>query len=348
LDFLGFGTFFEYMRPSLGPFGAALVMALLLTPLFRWLAPYVGFVDKPNARKVHSTPTALLGGLAIFLAFMTAVVHYVSFTDKALWGIVAGAAILALVGLWDDRKGLSPLARLLVQVAVASSVVIFFDLSAVFLKTPWLNIPFTIFWIVGITNAFNLLDNMDGLSAGLAFIAAAAFAILALRKPPVSELSLRVGMVSAAMAGASLGFLPYNLRSARIFMGDAGSLVLGFVMATVAIWGSWRSPSAATSVAIPLLVLAYPIFDTTLVVLFRWKRGQPIHQGGKDHSSHRLVNLGLSKNEAVFVIHLLALCFAINAMLISGGTFRGAIMAMIMGAILFLVFGIIMSKAKIE
>lgn len=326
----------------------ALAAALLLTPVFRWLAPYLGFVDKPNARKVHSQPTSLLGGMAIFLAFLAAVVYNVSFADKALAGIVAGAAVLAVVGLWDDRWGMSPLARLLVQVAVAASVVVFFDLSASFLPTPWLNIPFTIFWIVGITNAFNLLDNMDGLSAGLAFIAAAAFVVLALRKPPVTELNLRVAIVSAAMAGAALGFLPYNLRSARIFMGDAGSLVLGFVLSTVAIWGNWRSPSVATSIAIPLLVLAYPIFDTTLVVLFRWKRGQPIYQGGKDHSSHRLVNLGLSKTEAVFVIHLIALCFAIIALIIAGSTPRGAFMSMVMAAILFLAFGIIMSKAKIE
>lgn len=336
------------MRPSAWPFLVALGAALLLTPCLRWLAPRIGFVDNPNARKVHAAPTALLGGMAIFVAFLAAVVMSVSFADKALVGIVTGATILALVGLWDDRWGMSPLARLSVQIAVAAGVVIFFDLSASFLQTPWLNIPFTIFWIVGITNAFNLLDNMDGLSAGLAFIAAAAFTVLALRKPPVSELNLRVAIVSASMMGATLGFLPYNLRSARIFMGDAGSLVLGFVLSTMAIWGNWRGPSVATSIAIPLLVLAYPIFDTTLVVLFRWKRGQPIYHGGKDHSSHRLVNLGLSKNEAVFVIHLVALCFAIIAMMIAGGTPRGAFMAMVMAAILFLAFGIIMSKARVE
>jgi UDP-GlcNAc:undecaprenyl-phosphate GlcNAc-1-phosphate transferase len=283
--------------------------------------------------------------VGIYLSFALAVA-FTATTDLPIQGIVTGAGLLMILGLFDDRYGMHPVVKLLGQVA-AASLVIACGVKVNFLHTPYLNIPFTILWVVGITNAFNLLDNMDGLSAGIAFISASAFAVITAHHLFLGPEQMQTMVLAASLAGACLGFLRYNLYRASIFMGDAGSMVLGFVLASIAALGSWRSATLTTSLLIPILVLAYPIFDTTLVCLLRLQRGVPFYRGGKDHSSHRLTNLGLSKLEAVLLIYLFCLTHALSAILVSSVTFRLALIALFMSACTLFIFGMVLRKAPL-
>lgn len=334
------------MYALLKPWTIALISALLLVPILRGLALKTGFVDLPANRKVHTRPLALLGGVGIYLSFALAVALTATF-GIPITGIVAGAALLMILGLIDDRQGMNPLIKLAGQVA-AAAIVIGCGVHVQFLNTLYLNIPFTILWIVGITNAFNLLDNMDGLSAGIAFISASAFAVITASFLFLGPEQIQAMTIAAALAGACLGFLRYNLYRATIFMGDAGSMVLGFVLASIAALGSWHSETVTTSILIPVLILAYPIFDTTLVTLLRLQRGVPFYQGGKDHSSHRLVKLGLSSTESVLLIYLFSLTNALAAMLVSLVTFPLALMALFMSVCTFFIFGMVLRKAPID
>jgi UDP-GlcNAc:undecaprenyl-phosphate GlcNAc-1-phosphate transferase len=336
----------DYIRPLGAPFAAALAFALVLTPACRWLARAVGLLDRPNARKPHERPTPLLGGGAILGAF-AAVVLMRRDARGALWGILAGALIVFLLGLVDDRRGMHPWVKLGGQ-AVAAIVVINSGVRVTFLGDGPAGTAFTLFWIVGLTNAFNLLDNMDGLSAGVGSISAAAFAVLASRYVGLGWEQSPTAIAGAALAGACLGFLPYNLGGASIFMGDAGSMPLGLILASLAAFGSWRSPTLPTSLAIPVLILAYPIFDTALVTICRWRDGRPISQGGTDHSSHRLVNLGLRKTEAVILIYLFAASHAVTAFLVSSATLRLSLLALTLSAIILAVFGLILARARAD
>ncbi|MBI3988604.1 MAG: undecaprenyl/decaprenyl-phosphate alpha-N-acetylglucosaminyl 1-phosphate transferase [candidate division NC10 bacterium] len=335
----------EYLSPLIRPFLIAFLSSLLLTPLLRRAAMGIGFIDDPKPHKFHKAPTALLGGVGIYTAFALALL-LTRGLDRPLRGILLGATLLLILGLVDDRQGMNPWTKLLGQtIAAASAVLAGIQIS--FLFTPYLNIPITLLWIVGITNTFNLLDNMDGLSAGVAFIAASTFAVLASRYAEVGPEQLPAVVAAISLAGACLGFLVYNLKPASIFMGDAGSLVVGYVLASVAALGSWKSPTTPTSVLIPLLVLAYPIFDTILVTILRWRRGLPIFQGGKDHSSHRLVSLGLSELEVVLLIYLFSLCHALTAALVTSITLRLSLIALTVSASVLFIFGMILRKAKV-
>jgi UDP-GlcNAc:undecaprenyl-phosphate GlcNAc-1-phosphate transferase len=259
---------------------------------------------------------------------------------------LAGVLILFL-GIRDDLDpngvGVRWWLRLLFQAALAG-LVLQAEIRISFLQTAWISIPITLLWIVGITNAFNLLDNMNGLSAGVAAIAGLTFAALAARYVEVGPEQMPTVKAAAALAGACLGFLPSNLRG-RIFMGDAGSLFLGFTLACLAALGSWRSPTVPTSVIIPILVLAYPIFDTTLVVILRLLRGQSPVVGGRDHSSHRLVRLGLGRLEAVLLIYLFSLSHAFTALLVSSVTFRLSLLALAGSTSVLFIFGMVLRKA---
>lgn len=334
-----------YLEPLLRPFLAGLLTALFLTPICRRLASRIGFLDAPATQKLHQSPTPRLGGPAIYTSLLLGL-WIGGPTHPALIGIVGGATLLLLVGLVDDWRGLAPATKLGAQL-LAASLAVGTGVQITFLGHPVLGIPLTLLWIIGITNAFNLLDNMDGLSAGIASIGAATFAVLAARYYHVGPEQSATAMTAGALAGACLGFLRYNIHQASIFMGDSGSLVVGFVLATLAALGSWHSPKVSTSILIPILVLAYPIFDTTLVTVLRWRRGQSIFEGGKDHSSHRLVNLGLGRTEAVFLIYLFALCHALTAALITSVTFRLSLLALAVSVSVLFIFGMVLRKAPI-
>ncbi len=301
-------------------FAMALTVAAVGTPLMRRVALRAGVLDQPTARKVHTTPVPLLGGIAIYAGVMAALIFYHDRQEIVqVAGIVVGATWVSLTGVWDDRSGLGASAKLLAQVVAAAILIA----SGIQVKLPvpaWLNLLLTVTWVVGITNAFNLLDNMDGLSSGVAAVAAAYFLLLA----ALSGQYL-VGSFAAALLGASLGFWVYNFNPARIFMGDAGSLFLGFLMAVLGI--KLRFPTNVPWVTwmVPILVLGVPIFDTTLVFVSRLRRGKnPLTTPGKDHVSHRLVQLGWTRREAVLLLYLVGCALGGVAIFVSVATVRAA------------------------
>jgi len=289
-------------------FVAALVLAVAGTPVARRIAVRLGFMDAPSARKVHTAPMPLLGGLAIYAAFILALLLTDQFYVSQLVGILIGATLVSFLGVWDDRMGLGPLLKLAGQF-LAALVLIATGVKVDLLPYPYVDELITVFWVVGITNALNLVDNMDGLSSGVAAVASGFFFLLA----AMSKQYL-VSILAAALLGASLGFLRYNFNPATIFMGDTGSLFLGFVLAAVGI--KLRFPDNVPTVTwmIPVMVLGLPIFDTTLVVVSRFRRRVPFYLGAKDHISHRLVMLGFTRREAVMALYLA--CFALGALAI--------------------------------
>jgi UDP-GlcNAc:undecaprenyl-phosphate GlcNAc-1-phosphate transferase len=297
-------------------FAGALVLVIGVTPVARWLAPHVGVVDQPSARKVHKRPMPRLGGAAIFLAFVVALVVFENrYNFQQLAGVLIGASFVSFLGIWDDRWGLRPILKLLGQILGALILVATSVRTELFGHWQWADVTLTVFWVVGITNAFNLLDNMDGLSGGVGAVAAAFFTLLAAMSRPPQVL---VGGLSAALFGVCLGFLVYNFNPATIFMGDAGAMFIGYMLAAVGI--KLRFPGNVTFVTwmIPVLVLGVPIFDTTLVFISRLRRRlNPLTTPGTDHTSHRLVRLGFTQREAVLMLYLAGCGLGVLAMFIT-------------------------------
>ncbi len=282
----------------------ALTFALLATPLVRRVAIRVGVVAVPRARDLHLQPVPLLGGAAIYGGFVIALLI---FGDRAyvreLVAILIGATLVSLFGLADDRWGLHARIKLGGQL-LAGITLLLGDVQIQLFGQPWLNWLITLIWVIGITNAINFLDNMDGLSGGVASIAAAFFLLLAAMNEPRQFL---VGAMAAALLGACIGFLRYNLNPATIFMGDTGSLFIGFILAALAIKLRFLGNTTLVTWMIPLCVLALPLFDTCLVCVSRLRRGvNPFTTAGKDHLSHRLHHLGMTKREAVMTCYLIA------------------------------------------
>jgi UDP-GlcNAc:undecaprenyl-phosphate GlcNAc-1-phosphate transferase len=280
-------------------FLSALLLAIGGTPLARRLALRLGVIDRPSKRKFHKSPTPLLGGIAIYTAAIIVLLVYDYFYIRELVGILVGASLVSFMGIWDDRRPMRPLIKLVGQIA-AAGILVLSGVQVQFLRNDVLNIAVTVVWIVGITNAMNLMDNMDGLSSGIGAVGSAFFFLLSAMSG-----QYLVGSLSAATLGACIGFLLYNVNPARIFMGDSGSLFLGFMLAAVGI--KLRFPSNVDFVTwmIPVIVLGLPIFDTTLVIISRLRRGKnPLTTPGKDHVSHRLVAMGLTQREAVLVLYL--------------------------------------------
>jgi UDP-GlcNAc:undecaprenyl-phosphate GlcNAc-1-phosphate transferase len=280
---------------------SALIIAVGVTPLVKRLAHRTGMLDKPSARKQHTVPTPLLGGLAIYLGVIIALIILGNrFYVSQIIGIFVGATLVSFLGLWDDRRGLSPWVKLAGQF-LAAGIVAMTDVRIVLSPYDALNIALTMLWVVAITNAMNLLDNMDGLSGGIAAIAALYFLLFAAMSG-----QYLVGALAAALVGACIGFLFYNLNPASIFMGDTGSLFLGFTLASLAIKLRFPENSAFVTWMVPVFVLAVPIFDTSLVIVSRLRRGlNPLTTPGKDHLSHRLALLTGSTREAVLICYLI-------------------------------------------
>jgi UDP-GlcNAc:undecaprenyl-phosphate GlcNAc-1-phosphate transferase len=290
---------------AVAAFPAALlaVWALLRSPVARRL------VAAPSADRWHDQPTPLIGGIAIFAGitaglWLAVATGGISLT-KEVWGIYGGVVLLFAAGLVDDIRALPPAVKLGLQVA-AAVLVLATGTDVQLIHTQVVGWALALLWLVGMTNAFNLLDNMDGLAASLAAIAFGFFAIDAVTTHP----SHTILALSLAGAFACAGFLPFNLRPrgrALAFMGDSGSQVIGFFLAALGLSASWKV--AGTTVAtflLPILILAVPILDTTLVTIVRVLEGRPVYQGGRDHSSHRLVRLGLSEKSAVLLLALIA------------------------------------------
>ena len=294
-------------------FAGAVVLTIGMTPLARWLAPRLGVMDSPAARKVHRRPVPRLGGAAITLAVIAAALLLGERYNFAQFGtILIGATGVSFLGLIDDRWGLRPLVKLIGQILAALLLVA----SGIHVGTfghPVLNGIATVVWVVVITNSINLLDNMDGLAGGVAAIAAAHFALMCFFSG-----QYLVGALSIAVMGACLGFLFYNLSPANIFMGDSGALFLGYVLAALGI--KLRFPENVTFVTwmVPVLVMGLPIFDTTLVVLSRLRRRRnPLTTPGRDHVSHRLVAAGMTQREAVLLLYVVAFVLGLLALFVT-------------------------------
>ena len=289
----------------------AYAVAHLSTPLTSALAHRLGVVDRPTpgSHKVHAEDTPYLGGAAILLGLGAGVTVYLVFGDppdgfialRNVLTVLGIGLVLSLVGLGDDIRPLPRTVRLGVQIAAAAAA---WSLGFQVQATPyeWVNIAITLVWIIGVTNAFNLLDNMDGLSAGLATLAAASFGGMAIiGDQPV------IAMVLLSLAGSSAGFLTHNRHPAKAFMGDSGSLLLGFLLALLGIELVFENIVEVTFL-VPVVVLGIPIFDTTLVVLSRMRHGRSVFLGGRDHVSHRLVRAGLPVKYAVGLLYWAGAC----------------------------------------
>jgi UDP-GlcNAc:undecaprenyl-phosphate/decaprenyl-phosphate GlcNAc-1-phosphate transferase len=286
--------------------GVSFVLSVLCTRLVRSFARQSGMVAKPRADRWHKKPTALLGGVAIFLTVMavtlTTALLATDFSAK-VWYVLGGSTLLWLIGLVDDLVHMKPYQKLIGQV-LGAAIVIHGDLLLQWTPVPLVNMGLTVLWIVGITNAINLLDNMDGLAAGISAIAAVILGIHLLQHGYVAE-----AFLLGVLTGALIGFLVYNTCPASIFMGDCGSMFIGFFLASAALLidSAGRSRSLLPVLAVPVLVLCIPIFDVTLVTVLRKLAGRSLSQGGRDHSSHRLVALGLTEFRAVLLLYALAI-----------------------------------------
>jgi UDP-GlcNAc:undecaprenyl-phosphate GlcNAc-1-phosphate transferase len=294
-------------------FAGALVLAIGVTPVARWLAPRIGVMDQPAARKIHLRPVPRMGGVAIFLAVILAALVLGERRNFDQFGsILIGATGVSFMGLVDDRWGLRPLVKMLGQVLAALLLYANGIYVGVF-RHPILDLVVTVFWVGYITNAINFLDNMDGLAGGIAAIASLFFALMC----SFSRQYL-VGALSIAVLGACLGFLFYNLNPASIFMGDSGALFLGFTLAAIGI--KLRFPDNVDFVTwmVPVLVMGLPIFDTALVIISRLRRRlNPATTPGKDHISHRLVAAGMTNREAVLTLYVISFLLGLLAIFVT-------------------------------
>ncbi len=294
-------------------FISALLIVLGTIPFIRKNAIRWGFVDQPSVRKIHTHPVPRLGGVAIYLGcIITLIAFGHQFYIAQVVSMLIGATLVSFLGVWDDRHGLRPLFKLAGQI-VAAGILYATGVQVGFLHHPILNVAATLLWVVGITNALNLLDNMDGLSGGVATVACIFFFLLA-----VMSGQYLVASLAAALLGACVGFLYYNLNPASIFMGDSGSLFIGFMLAALGIKLRFPDNVAFVTWMIPVVVLGLPIFDTTLVIISRLRRGlNPLTSPGKDHVSHRLVLMGASQREAVLILYLVCCALGVIAMFLT-------------------------------
>jgi UDP-GlcNAc:undecaprenyl-phosphate/decaprenyl-phosphate GlcNAc-1-phosphate transferase len=302
-------------------FAVALFASLTLTIPVRQFALRVGMVDQPGQRKIHLQPIPLLGGVAMYAAVLLAMLF--SRGDETLTqilAILAGATLVVMVGTLDDRGLLHHQVKLFVAMPVAASILLASGIHARVFSAFWpgtaatfADAVLTVFWITGITASFSILDYMDGLCAGIAAVASLFFAFLAALHGQVW-----VSTLAAAVMGAALGFLRWNFNPARIFMGDGGAMLLGFLMATLSLKLRLSGVSLAAEIVAPVLVLGATIFDTTLVSISRSRRGLlPFATPGKDHTAHRLSNCGLGTRRAVMCMYALGGVFGLLALLVS-------------------------------
>jgi len=287
--------------------------SLALVPLVRWLSFRVGRVSMPRKDRWHSRPTPALGGVGMFVAFGISMLVMILIRGdwtiyQTRWSMIISAVLMFALGLYDDFKTIKPPTKLIGQLLAATIVIFWGDTRIDFFPWPIANILLTYFWLIGITNAINLLDNMDGLAGGIALIASGMLAYFFWKSDQLVLLQLTL-----TLSGAILGFLVFNFPPARIFMGDSGSMFLGFLMAALAIARQTQASNVFAALGVPTLLLLLPILDTSLVAITRMLRGQSPIQGGTDHTSHRLIAFGLSERQAILVLYSVALVSGVAA-----------------------------------
>ena len=283
-------------------FVIALIVTYICTPLVRTLAVKIGAIDAPDARKVHQVSIPRLGGLAIYIGYMLSLLYSVK-DISSVKGLLIGSVILVAVGIWDDVKQIGPKTKLLGQIVAAlmlpifDNAIHFISIGDHMLYLEYLSIPLTVFWIVGFTNIVNLIDGLDGLAAGISLIACIAICIVTLQMGQVD-----LACITLALAGAACGFLRYNFNPAKIFMGDTGSMLLGYTMAAISVMGSVKT-AATVGLVVPVIVLGLPILDTLFAIVRRRINGRPVFQPDKGHLHHRLLAMGLTQKQAVLLMY---------------------------------------------
>lgn len=314
-------------------FFVSLFAATALTPLMRLIAYRLRFLDYPTERKNHALPIPSLGGVAVYLALLCGV-FFTFYYSQAMKVILAGGMVILGLGVLDDKIKIPATIKVL-AILIFAVILSLFGVMINFSHIYILDLLLTLFWILLITSAMNAVDNMDGLAAGLAAISSAFFFIAALRTG-----QYLFGIISTALLGAVIGFLFYNFKPAKIFLGNGGSFFLGFTLATIAIMAEW-SEYPLISYIIPVLILIVPVFDLAFIILWRYRKGitktikEAILYSARDHLSHRLENLGLSQRRAVLLLYLLNICTGISAIVaLPASSFY------VVGFLLFQVFAI--------
>ena len=302
----------------------ALVISFLATPVVKTFAYKVGAIDVPkDARRMHKVPIPRLGGLAIFIGFMVSILLFVKITPE-MKSILLGAAIIVVLGVVDDIMALPAMLKFVVQIIAAAIpathgvVIQAFSNPNIFSKNlywvlGWLSIPVTILWIVAITNAVNLIDGLDGLANGVSAISATTMLVIALL---ASE--GQVAIVLAALVGACVGFMPYNMNPAKMFMGDTGATFLGYILDTMYIQGLFKY-YAVISFVVPFLILGLPIFDTAFAFIRRIAHGQSPMHADRSHIHHRLIDMGLNQKQAVATLYVISAILGLSAVVLTTG-----------------------------
>ena len=322
--------------PLMGIVAAALVVALLValvaTPVVKSLAFKMGAVDVPkDNRRMHDHPIPRMGGLAIFLGFLLSVLLFLDL-DEQLRGMLLGATIIVVLGIFDDIYSLGAKLKFLIQIGAALVAVLSGNVietlsnpnvfsSDLYWDLGWLSIPVTVLWIVAITNAVNLIDGLDGLACGVSTISSMTLLVIAL---VVSEGN--VAILMAALAGGCIGFLPYNMNPAKIFMGDTGSTFLGYILAVVSVQGLFKFYTII-SFAVPFLMLGLPIFDTAFAFIRRIAHGQSPMHADRSHVHHRLIDMGFNQKQAVAVLYIISAILGLSAVVL---TTSGPVKAMLL------------------
>ena len=328
-------------------FAVALIVALLITPAVILLAQKTGAMDAPNARKVHKKPIPRIGGLAIYSGFMAAIIFVAlkfgldgeQFQETV--GLVVSGSLIVALGLLDDYKNLPAKLKLLGQIGAAAVLVLVFNVRIEFMTDPFgdylyldnLAIPATMFWLVGLTNTVNLIDGLDGLAAGVASIASFTIMLIALEQN-----FILVAVLTAALAGAAVGFLKYNFNPAEIFMGDTGSMFLGFMLAGISVTGAVKSV-ATIALVVPVFALGLPILDTTFAIVRRIRGGVPIFKPDKGHLHHRLLSVGFTQRQAVLLMYVISALFGLSAIALTAVSCQIAVLILLV-VVAAIVYGV--------
>ena len=313
---------FTMMATIVLALAVALIVSFLATPIVKSFACRVGAIDVPkDARRMHKVPIPRMGGLAIFLGFIISLLLFCPLDDE-LKGILLGSVIIVIMGIIDDITPLRASLKFVVQI-LAALIPIYYGVQITCISNPnifspdlywdfgWLSIPITVLWIVGLTNAVNLIDGLDGLAIGVSSISALTMLVIAIL---VAE--PQVAVIMAALVGACIGFMPYNINPAKIFMGDTGSTFLGYILACITIQGLFKF-YAVISFVVPFLILGLPIFDTMFAIIRRMSHGQNPMTPDRSHVHHRLIDMGLNQKQAVAVLYVISAILGLSAVVLA-------------------------------
>ena len=336
-------------------FVIAFVFSFALTPVVKRFAFKIKAIDIPkDGRRMHKRPIPRLGGLAIIFGFMVSVLCFGEMT-KGHTSMLIGAMIIATMGIVDDVKALDAKPKFLIQIIAALIVVLWGEVRIEVFTNPivwsgvpymvlpyWFSVILSVLWIVFITNAVNFIDGLDGLAAGVSAIMTVSLVFIAARMGEYSE-----AIIGTALMGACFGFLPYNFNPAKIFMGDTGSTFLGFILATLSIQGVFKS-YAVISFAVPLLIVGLPLFDAVFAMIRRMLKGQSPMQADRGHLHHRLIDMGFSQKQTVFILYAISGILGITAVVLAeSGTLR-AILLLICVLVFILIESVMMKKPNNE